>query len=48
MTSQIQLNLDPQSVSLMAHPEVAGQFQVTVKRQRSGWFPNGWDDPPAH
>ena len=31
----------------MVHPEVAGQFQVTVKRQRSGWFPNGWSDPPT-
>ena len=46
MTSQIQVNLNPQSVSQKTHPEVAGQLQGTVKRQRSGWFPNGWDDPP--
>ena len=48
MTSQIQVNLNPQSVSQKTHPEVAGQLQGTVKRWRSGWFPNGWDDPPPH
>ena len=48
MTNQIQLNLDPQSANQMTHPEVPGQFQVTVKRLRSGWFPNGWSGPPTY
>ena len=47
MTSQIQVNLNLQSISQQTHPEVAGQLQVTAKRWRSGWFPNGRDDPPA-
>ena len=32
----------------MTHPEVAGQLQGTVKRRRSGRFPNGWDDLHTH
>ena len=48
MTSQIQVNLNPQSISQQTHPEVAGQLWGTVKRQRSGCFPNGWDDPPTY
>ena len=29
MTSQIQVNLNPQSISQQTHPEVAGQLQGT-------------------
>ena len=43
MTSQIQVNLNPQSISQQTHPEVAGQLQGTVNRGRRGWFPKGWD-----
>ena len=31
---------DPQSESYMAHPEVPWWFQVTIKRSKSGWWPN--------
>ena len=31
----------------MTYAAVAGQFQGTVKRPRSGRFPNGWNDPPS-
>ena len=47
MTSQIQV-LNLQSISQQTHPEVAGQLQGAIKRWRSGWFPNGWDDPLTH
>ena len=33
MTSQIQVNLNPQSVTQMTHPNVAGQLQGNVKRR---------------
>ena len=45
MTSQIQVNLNPQSINQQIHTEVAGQLQGTVKRWR---FPSGWDDPLTH
>ena len=47
MTSQIQLNLDPH-LQAKWHTQVEGKFQGTVKSQRSGWFPSGWDDPLTH
>ena len=36
MTSQIQVNLNLQSVSQQTHPEVAGQLQGTVKSISAG------------
>ena len=39
MTNQIQLNLDPQSVSYMTHPELAGQFQGLSKDRGVGGSP---------
>ena len=39
MTSQIQVNLNPQSISLQTHPEVAGQLQGTVQIGGVGGFP---------
>ena len=32
----------------MRHPEVTGHFQGIVKRLRSWWFPNFWNDPSTH
>ena len=39
MTSQIQVNLNPQSVSQKAHPEVAEQLQGTVSEGGVGGSP---------
>ena len=36
MTSQIQVNLNPQSVSQRTHPEVAKQLLDIVERGRCG------------
>ena len=46
MASQIQVNLNPQSISQQTYPEVAGQLQGTRSRHEGGegGFPNGWDD----
>ena len=33
MTSQIQVNLNPQSISQQTHPEVAGQLQGTRSKE---------------
>ena len=43
---QTRLDLDPQSVSEMTHPEAPWQFQGTVQRPRSGQWPNSWKSPP--
>ena len=39
MTSQIQVNLNPQSISQQTHPEVAGQLQGKVKEGGVGGSP---------
>ena len=36
MTSQIQVNLNPQSISQQTHPEVAGQLQGTRSHHEGG------------
>ena len=33
MTSQLQVNLNPQSISQQTHPEVAGQLQGTKSKE---------------
>ena len=33
MTSQLQVNLNPQSISQQTHPEVAGQLQGTRSKE---------------
>ena len=33
MTSQIQVNLNPQSISQQTHPEMAGQLQGTRSKE---------------
>ena len=43
---QTRLDLDPESASEMTHLEVPWQFQGTVKRLRSGWWPKSRKSPP--
>jgi len=46
MASQIQVNLNPQSINQQTYPEVAGQLEGTRSHLEGGegGFPNGWDD----
>ena len=46
MASQIQVNLNPQSINQQTYPEVAGQLEGTRSHHEGGegGFPNGWDD----
>ena len=43
---QTRLDPDPESASEMTHLEVPWQFQGTVKRLRSGWWPKSRKSPP--
>ena len=45
-TWQKRPDLDPQLASDVTHREVPGQSQGTVKRPRSGQWPQSWKSPP--
>ena len=47
MTSQIQINLNLQSISQQTHPEVAGQLQGTVKEMEE-WVIPQWLGLSSH